>query len=90
MSLILLLSLTLSQAFGEIEDYLHLEWLAIVVDAPDEAKVNEEFNVKLSIYSPSEIYVKSLIVTFSYYESPIFEETLFYQQDISGEYSKNL
>ena len=86
--LILLSSLTLSQAIGEVNHYLWLEDFTIEVEAPDEAKVNEEFNVRLRIYSPSEIYVKSLIVSFSYYESPIYEETLFYQQDISGEYSK--
>jgi len=86
--LILLLSLTLSQAFGEIEDYLYLEDLRIEVDAPDEAKVNEEFNVKLSISPYEEIYVKTFIVTFGYSSSPIYEETLFYQQNITSDFSK--
>jgi hypothetical protein len=65
-----------------------MEGLKIFVKAPDEAKVNEEFNVKLSIYSPSEIYVKSLTVSFGSSWSPIYEETLFYEQKIEKEFSK--
>jgi hypothetical protein len=45
--LILLSSLTLSQAIGEVNHYLWLEDFTIEVEAPDEAKVNEEFNVRL-------------------------------------------
>jgi len=90
MLLVLLFSLTLSQAFGETYHYHHLrlEWLSINIEAPDEAKVNEEFNVKLTIYPYSKIYVDSLNVSFSYYGITIYEETLLYQKDIEKDFSK--
>jgi hypothetical protein len=86
--LILLLSLTISQAFGEIDHYLYLEGLSIKVEAPDEVKVNEEFNVVLDIHPYEEIYIKSLIVSFGYSWRPFYKETLFYQQNVSEEFSK--
>ena len=89
--LVLLLSSTISQVFGgmfgRINHHLQLEGLIIDIDAPDEAKVNEEFNVELTIY-PFEIYVNSFIVTFKSSSDTIYEETLFYQQNVSAEFSK--
>lgn len=82
--LILLFSSTLSQAFGEIDDGFFLEDLVIKVEAPDEVKYNEEVKVMLTIAPLEEIYIESLTITFF----PFYEETLFYQQNISGDFSK--
>jgi len=84
MLLVLLFSSTLSQAFGEINHYLNLQGLTIEIDAPDEAKVNEEFNVRLIVHPSSKIYVKSLTVTFNSF----YEKTLLYQQNVSEEFLK--
>jgi len=99
MLLVLLFSLTLSQAFGDgsiyqINHYLDLEDFSIKVEAPDEVKFNEEFNVKLTIHFYAPIYVNFLIVHFGYFIIPFesfsqfYEETLLSKQNISGEFSK--
>ena len=99
MLLVLLFSLTLSQAFGDgsiyqINHYLDLGDFSIEVDAPDEVKFNEEFNVKLTLRPYAPIYVDSLKVSFGYFLVPFesfssfYEETLLYQQNMSGEFSK--
>jgi len=76
MLLVLLLSLTISQAFGEITSSLNLEGLRIEVEAPDEAKINEEFDIKLIIHPYEEIDIDHLTITFGPLNTPIYEETL--------------
>jgi hypothetical protein len=91
MLLILLFSSTLSQAFGEINHYLYLKGFTIEVEAPDEAKAGEDFNVKLTIdIDPlySEIYINSMIVSFGPSYNPFYKEVWFYHQGISEDFSK--
>jgi len=66
MLLVLLLSLTISQAFGIIIHSLWLEGLRIEVYAPDEAKAGEKYNVTLNIYPDEPIYINRLIVRFDF------------------------
>jgi hypothetical protein len=88
MLLVLLLSLTLSQAFGEISHHLNLEGLIIDVEAPDEAKVNEGFYVELNFRPHGYIYIVSLTVTFSCSGTTIYKETILTEQYIYEEFSK--
>jgi hypothetical protein len=82
MLLVLLLSLTISQAFGIIIHSLWLEGLRIEVYAPDEAKAGEKYNVTLNIYPDEPIYINRLIVRFDFSYSPFYVPTILYQQDI--------
>ena len=87
MLLVIIFILTLSQAFGEISYNFISDGFIIDVKAPDEAKVDEDFNVKLTIYPNGNIYVKSLTIAFNSL-GVVYKETLLYQQDMDKEFSK--
>ena len=89
MLLILFLSLTLSQAIGDMYYSIGPEDFIISVKAPDEAKIDEEFNVNLTIYPSNKIYVESLDITFENLFSIIYNETLFHGKEVSEKFSKN-
>jgi hypothetical protein len=88
--MLLLLVANLELARGELYHFFLLPSLRIDLVAPEEAKIGGDVKITITIRPSTKIYVEYFTVTLGDPSSPMYQETLLYQQYMQGDYTKTI
>jgi|GEM_PF-4929167 hypothetical protein len=88
--MLFLLVVNLELARGELYHYFVLPSLRIDLVAQEEAKIGEDVTLRITIHPSSKIFVEYFTVNIGNPSSPMYQETLLYQQYIQGDYTKTI
>ena len=88
--MLLLLVVNLELTRGELYHFFLLPGLRIDLVAQEEAKIGEDAKITITIHPSTKIYVEYFTVTLGNPSSPMYQETLLYQQYMQEDYTKTI